>query len=635
MMGIVRWSFVSIAMLGGLCVFADESATSGSNCTFRSDPDRFLAAQARAFQDVNGRVMKTRLAGAFTARTVDPSSVTRRNYIDDEIFGKLQTSGVQAAGKSTDEEFFRRINLDLTGKIPTPADVRAFVADGNPNKRDDLVDKLLASNEFTDRWAIWIGDWLRNSASSVTSNSPQQLAGRNAMYKWIWFALAENKPVRQIAFDSVMSYGNNYDESTGNVNFISSMATPNGPIQDTYDAMLVKSATVFLGMGQYDCLLCHNGRGHLDALSLWGKNTARMDAEKMSAFFSRVNLVRWPTPAGVSTADAQLMWYYNSFTIDDVGTRTYDLNTTYGNRPNRTAVNGVSKLTPVYQFSGATPAGNNWRSEFAQNMVNDPMFSRNVVNRVWKQLFNLALADPVDGLDPARLDPANPPGDGWTFQATHPQLLEKMSKDFVANWYDLRVLIKTIVTSNAYQMSSRYDGSWDINNVPLFARHYPRRLEGEEVHDALVKATGVIPTYTQFNAGPVQSAMLLFDSVEPRSNGGVANFMNYFLRGNRDSTQRSQALTVQQQLALMNDNFVTPKLKVAASPVLQAIAKLTTNDAVVDEMFLTFISRKPDDTERTKALAYLAKATTATQKNAAIEDLAWVLVNKVDFLFSY
>lgn len=609
--------------------FAGDGA-GGVNCSFRADPDQFLSAQSHA------RAAVAQHAGKFRAAVtpVDPASLPRKNFIDDQIFGRLATEGVQSAPLSTDEEFFRRVNLDLTGRIPTPAAVRAFVADPAPDKRDKLVDQLLWTPEFVDKWAVWMGDWLRNSATSSVSQSQQQISGRNAFYKYIWASLTDNKSVKDIAAECVMSYGNNFDETTGNVNFISSTSTPGGPIQDTYDAMLVKSASTFLGLGQYDCLLCHNGRGHLDSLSVWGKNTNRIDAQRMAAFFARVNILGWrPAP---TTPPEQVLFYTNSFYLDDVLTRTYDLNTTFGNRPNRAAQNGVTKLTPVYQSGGGVPKSENWRAAFVDNMVFDPMFKRNVVNRVWKQMFGLALAEPVDGLDPARLDPNNPPPDGWDFQATHPQLLEQLAAQFGMANFDLRALIRLIATSNAYQLSSRYNSDWNVAYVPLFARHYPRRLDGEEVHDALAMSTGIFTNYTQQNwPSTVKWAMQLLDPVEPRNNGTAANFMNFFLRGNRDTSQRSGAVTVQQQLALMNDGFVTPKLKVAASSTLQNIAKLPSNDAVVEEMFLTFISRMPTDAERARALVYLNKATTAAQKNSAVEDLAWVLVNKVDFLYSY
>jgi hypothetical protein len=631
------------ALLAGSSVvctalFANDSAVSGANCTFKADPDRFLSAQSRARNEIVARTAKFRRASdAPRPRTVDARSIPHRNFIDDEIFGKLAAMNVPSAPLSSDEEFFRRINLDLTGRLPSPAEIRAFVADPDPGKRDRIIDQLLFSPQFVDKWVMWLGDLVRNSATNASSYSPEQLQGRTKFYKYLWDSLMNQKSLRDMAWEMVIAGGNNYDEDTGQVNFISSAGAPGGPVQDTYDAMLVKSATAFLGLSHYDCLLCHNGRGHLDQISLWGANTSRLDAQKMSAFFSRTNLTRWTPPAGTPQDVASQMYYYNSYSVTEVFNRSYGLSTNYGNRPNRTPAGNLTSITPVYR-NGQTPQDQGWRSEFGRLLVDDPMFAVNLSNRLWKQMFGLGLVDPVDGLDPARLDPANPPQPPWTLQATHPLLLQKLSKSFVDTWYNLRETLRIIVSSSAYQLSSQYDdAAWNASYVPLFARHYPRRLDGEEVHDAICSATGIFNQYAQFGWGTTVSyAMQLLDSVEPRNNLGNAQvFMNYFFRGNRDTTPRMQASSLQQELALMNDTFVTAKLKVNASPALQAIAKLQTNDAIIDELWLTFISRLPTSYERERASSYLAAAATTAQRNAAIEDLAWVLVNKVDFLFSY
>ncbi len=612
---------------------AGGDSASGANCTFQALPDRFLSAQSRARTEVFQRSKLLQMASMRRPTTV-ATDIPRRNFIDDEIFGAMAAAGVPSAPLATDEEFFRRLNLDLTGRLPSPAAIRAYVADPNPGKRYAAVDQLLWAPGFIDKWTMWMGDWLRNSATNSMSNTPQGLDGRNAFYKYLWVSVSDSKSLRDMAYEILTASGNNYEEASGNTNFLSSAGTPGGPIQDTYDTLLVKSATAFLGLGHYDCLLCHNGRSHLDQLSVWGKSVLREDAEKMSAFFARTNLVRWTPPAGTPASVTPTLFYNNSFSIQDVGTRTYDVSTNYGNRPNRVS-NPVLHLTPEYRGTGAKPADNNWRGAYASFVVDDPMFSRNIVNRVWKQMFNLALADPVDGLDPARLDVQHPPPAPWTFQATHPQLMDRLSQEFIRQNYSLRELLRTIVTSSAYQLSSEYDSEWKVDYVPLFARHYPRRLDGEEVHDAICTATGVFNTYVQWTQ-PVNYAMQLLDTVEPRTNTGNAQvFMNYFLRGNRDTQPRGQATSVQEAMALMNDSFVTNKIHMTASPVLQAVSKLATNDVIAEEMFLTFVSRKPSDGERAKAVGFLAKATTAAQKNAAIEDLAWVLINKIEFLFSY
>src|SRR5260370_27160106 len=123
------------------------------------------------------------------------------------------------------------------------------------------------------------------------------------------------------------------------------------------------------------------------------------------------------------------------------------------------------------------------------------MFARNFANRVWKVYFNLGLVDPVDTMDPDRLDPNNPPPDPWVLQASHPMLLEKLAKNFVDSGYNLREFIRPIVQSSAYQLSSRYDGDWKVDYVPLQARHYPRRLAGEQIYDAIWRATCISNKY--------------------------------------------------------------------------------------------------------------------------------------------
>ena len=568
-----------------------------------------------------------KLAGALprAASAAAPAdSIPRRNFIDDAIFGALAERRIPSARLTTDEEFFRRINFDLVGRIPGPDDVRGFVADTTPNKRDIAIDQLLYSPEFVDRWTMWLGDLLQNT--SVSSNVNRQNSGRDAFYGWIKNSVQIEKSLRDVAYEAMVASGNTFDGERGNANYVYGMTTPMGPIQDTYDTFLSRSAQTFLGLAYYDCLLCHNGRGHLNSISLWGSQVTRAETWQMSAFFSRVRIARNPSPVGQPL--------YNSADISDQTTGSYDLNTTYGNRPTRAAVGAMRTMTPVYR-DGRVPDGKgSWRSSFAGFLISDPMFARNIANRIWKQFFNLGLVDPVDTMDPLRLDPSNPPPAPWTLQATHPQLLENLSRALATRDFGLREFIRLIVESSAYQLSSRYEGDWSLEYVPLFARHYPRRLQGEEIADAIVKSTGVSGGYTVTGWGDFQVtwAMQLPDTV---TGGPAAAFMNTFLRGNRDTVQRSQAGSIQQQLTVMNDAFITNRTKISASPVLRAISQIGDNAGLVDQMFLTFLSRFPTAAERQAALDALKSSGSATARNNTIEDLAWVLINKLEFLFSY
>jgi hypothetical protein len=638
MTGTTRLLLTLTALTGFGLQGQDLSTVSGANCTFKRDPAKFQGQTERSIKAITSQLAaldKSRKTMKVSDLSVlDPSTVQHANFIDDQIFPALSAAGVQAAPISSDEEFFRRINLDLTGRIPAAADVLAFEADTTPNKRANLIETLLASSAFTDKWTMWLGDLLQNNVTAVAIN--RNVNGRNAFYQYIYNAMQAGESFKEMAYEIVTATGNNYDGPSA-AGFIVNGFAPGGPGQDTYDMSLVKTAQTFLGLDHYDCLLCHDGRGHLDALSLWGSKTTRTQAEQMAAFFARVTRPGFAFPTGTSTTDQQTNYYYQSVIIGDNTTAAYSLPTNYGNRPNRPMLGTVNSVSPVYR-TGETPGSGAWRAQFATLMVNDPMFSVNFANRIWKAMFNLGQVDTEDKLDPMRLDPNNPPAAPWTLQAFNPVLLSQLADTFVRSNYDLRGMLRFIANSSAYQLSSEYPGgTWDPSTAGLFARHYPRRMWGEEVHDAIAQSTGVFAKYTPRGfSSPVLWAMQMPDTSEPASNTNNANnFMNYFLRGNRDNVPRSSFPTILQSGALMNDSFMNTKFHMSQSPNLQAVAKLTTPAAQVQQLYLTFLSRLPTAAESTAAVAYLTAPTTAAAKNAALEDLAWSLINKLEFVFSY
>ncbi len=604
-------------------------AESGDNCTFRNAPDDFLDAQRRAIEATNSRVRQFPITRALSrnARIVEPTELRWNNFIDRAILGKAANARVQVAPLSTDAEFVRRIYLDLIGRAPKPAEIRAFLQDPNESKRDGLIDYLMSTPDFTYRWANWFGELAQNNRTSINVNLQNE--GRNSFYEYLRKSVYEEKSIKDMAIEMIAGSGNNYD--LGQTNFMVKTVTPGGPVQDRYDTAFSRAATVFLGMGHYDCLLCHDGRGHLEQLSSWGRRSTRLEAYKMSAFFSRSNL----TGRGNMGATNP---YSNSFDTNDRTTGTYDLNTNYGNRPNRVKNGTLVNISPEYRDGSTVSNTVAWRDAFANKLVRDPMFARNMTNRLWKQLFTMGLVEPVDQMDPARLDPKNPPPDPWTLQATHPELLDELSEFFVSSGYSLKDTVRLMVGSTAYQLSSRYEGDWKLEYVPLFARHYVRRLEGEEIHDTLVDASGLITEYPIGGYGDItlRYAWRMPDATEPQGNQGNARvFMDYFLRGNRDTSLRSQQVSIQQRLALMNDGFIYNRTRVATAPNLAAILKITDNAKMLEELYLAYLARVPNDTEKAKGLDFLAKATTAALRSVALEDLAWILLQKTDFLFNY
>jgi hypothetical protein len=601
-----------------------NGGASGENCSFRGDPDSYLNRVAREQALVFEHASRFGRAAAEHANTAAPADIPRRNFIDNAIFDKLVEAGVPSAAITGDAEFLRRVTLDLTGRIPSTAEVREFLADTSTDKRNRAIDRLLYSPAFTDRWTMWLGDLTGNVINNTNLN--RQVGGRNAFYHWMYNSLAQEKSLRDIVWQMVAASGNSFSAETGAVNYLLGSRQTMGPAQDIYDFMLYQVMERFAGMGHYDCLLCHDGRRHLDQLSLWGGQATRAEAQRLSSFFSRANIVR----VG-DVNDPQ----YNSYNLIDRPTGAYNLNTTTGNRPARQPIGSLRVVMPEYR-DGTVPGPEDWRGAFAGKLTDDPLFAINFANRLWKAMFGYGLVEPVDALDPARLDPDNPPPAPWTLQASHPKLLVALANELRSRNFQIREFLRVIAESSAYQLSARYDGAWDLSKVPLFARRYPRRLEGEEIHDAITRATGIATPYQVSGIDAAfEWAVQLPDPQEPRTNATSRLFMDAFLRGNRDTVQRTQSGSIVQQLALMNHTFVTTRLKVRASERLAAVAGSGDNAAAVDELFLMFLSRLPSPREKTEALTHLEIARTTAQRNTAVEDLAWVLVNKTEFLFSY
>ena len=193
-----------------------------------------------------------------------------------------------------------------------------------------------------------------------------------------------------------------------------------GPAQDIFDSQAANMADQFLGLAHVNCLLCHNGRGHLDSLSLWGSQTTRAQAWGLAAFMSHTWTRSIATPPDPNNPNAR----YNYYSLDKY-TTDYNLNTTTGNRPARQPIGTVKTITPAYLFDGQAPAkGEDYRVALAQCVTGDFQFARATVNYMWAAFFGRGIVDPPDQFDPARLDPDNPPPAPWTLQPSNARAAE-------------------------------------------------------------------------------------------------------------------------------------------------------------------------------------------------------------------
>jgi hypothetical protein len=562
---------------------------------------------------------------------VDATTIPRKNFIDESIFAKMASAGIQSAPLASDTEFLRRVTLDLTGRIPSAADVDAFVADGNPSKRDLKVDALIGSPEFIDKWTMFFGDLFRVDVQSPAFN--RDIQGRDAFYVYIKDAITRNKPYDQMARELIAASGDSFLQ--GEANWPLGNAVAMGPLQDTYDGQAVNLAAMFMGINSVDCLLCHDGARHLDSVNLWGSKQTRQNMWGLSAFFARVRMQRQV----VSTMPVQVAKYI----VSETATGEYQLNTTTGNRVARQPKNGVSVIAPSNPFaSGPLSAGTgiatgeSRRQAIARQITGDLQFSRATVNYVWEKFMVEAFVSPSNAFDLSRLDPTSPPPAPWTLQPTNPELLAALSTWFQQNRYDLRALMAMIAKSNAYQLSAVYPGTWNIAYVPYYARRYVRRLDAEEIHDAVTKATGILPTYTLAGGStlpPVQWAMQFPDTREPRSNGAVVQFLAPFGRGDRVTTFRRSDGSVLQALNMMNHMFIATRIHQnnQGSRVATLLSQNADAPTIIRQLFSNTLSRQPSSDE----LAQFTPMFQQQGNRVAAENLQWLLLNKMDFIFNY
>ncbi len=625
-----RWLLATGIFLVAACPGAsadDEYGTPHPECTyFGPQRERFLRSElglpgeGRSLSALTEQVVGALPPSGVrpTRSRTDPNRDTRQgNYIDQYIFAALRRWGVAPADPAGDAEFLRRVSLDLAGRLPNGQTVAEFVADPSPDKRARVIDQILQTPEWADRWAMFFGELYRNTITTAQLNRLQP--ARDQYHYYLLDSLRANKPYHQMARELISAGGSTWE--TGQANFSLSGRTTGGPPQDTYDTQAVDVSSMLLGISHLDCILCHDGAGHLDTLSMWGAAAKRADAWGMAAFFARTNLTQ---PGGGGRP-----W----MVVDEPPNGRYDLNTNSGNRPVRRAVAGPSFVAPQYLFGrgGGPEPGENWRAALARLVTGDFQFARATVNYIWREFLVVGLVEPPDQFDPLRLDPANPPPAPWTLQPSNPYLLDALARRFILNNYDLQALMRDIANSRAYQLSSRYNGSWNPEWEKLYARKLVRRLRAEEIHDAVVTSSLVGGGYSipGFRQPRIDFAMQLPDVVGvPGGAGG--QLLDSFLRGNRQDDDRRSDLTIQQALSLMNGPFVDPRTRNQNGTFLFRVFPLP-NDQLVDELYLNILSRYPTRAEREVAIRELA----AGNRTAQAEDLVWSLYNKVDFLFNY
>jgi hypothetical protein len=640
-----------IVTLGIACVVFTVSAQNQEQKQTTAPPvsaDDFQKAHQTVFGSETDKAAEaSRLTNSFAAAGSGiVGNVARKNYVDEAIFGRMDRDKIAHAPLASDQEFVRRLYLDATGLLPTPAQVREFVASNDANKRDKLIDSLVGSDDFADQWAWFWADLFQARNESFAYWFKQNLKA-DRPYNEIFGELVASPATKNASMIPTWAI---YSQSLYNALRATTATDPDNYYYanrlDWIDESTVNLGRVFLGINM-DCFSCHDAAGHTDSINLFLTTKKRSDFHQQAAFFGKVRPIATWSDRSKMPSSAQDV-------IDDLapGYKTDNDAPFYtmaeGRFPRKPAT-----YEPAFILTGEKPRpGMNPRQELARIAPTHIQFSRAAVNLVWGKLMVVGFVEPYDGFDLLRLDPNNPPPKPWTIQPTNPQLLDAMAKDFQANNYSLQHLFKTIMKSSAYQLSTQYPAEWKDAYVPYYARRFVRVLTGPEVADALAQVTGNLfsfnlkgQTVTRVkqlsnptglrggSAGRNNDAARLASVTPQRGNDGtaVSALMQAFFQSGRETppaaANRASAV---QAMMMMNSPAVTNRLRPETGLLQQLLKSGKSDPEVIEELFLTALSRTP-----TKEEVEVAQRVLQSNRNQGASDILWALLNTPEFLLNY
>ena len=498
------------------------------------------------------------------------------NEIDKHTFAMMKTLGIPPSGVSTDNDFIRRVYLDVIGTLPTPEEVRLFLLDEDQRKRSKLIDKLMVRDEFADFWTLKWGDLLRLKSEYPSNLWPNAV---QAYHRSIRDSIAGNKPYDQFVRELLVSSGSDFRDPP--VNFYRAFAKRDPQkLSDT-------TAMVFMG-ARTSCASCH-----AHPIEGWTVD----DNLKMAAFFSKVGYKK---------------------------TQEWKEEIVYFNPDGRLLSPGDRKLiTPAF-IDGSQPKlekDQDPRIVFADWLITEdnPWFAKNITNRIWYWLLGRGIIDAPDDIRST-----NPP--------SNPQLLNYLAKELIKSDYDLRHIYRLILNSRTYQLSSETN-KWNKADRAFFS-HYPvKRMTAEQTLDAVEQITGVYDSYSSRVPEPYTVLPKGHRAIELEDGSIGSSFLELFGRPSRDSafeSERNCEISMRQTMHFINSQHLQAKIN--ASPVIkQWIRSKIDNRQIVDRIYLSALSRYPTDEEKSTAIQYLAdKKRPRTQ---AIQDLAWAVLNTKEFMF--
>lgn len=517
----------------------------------------------------------------------------RNNVIDEHVFNKLATLRIEPSNLSSDAEFLRRVYLDAIGILPTPAEARAFLADARPDKRGKLIDALLDRPEFVDNWALFLGDLLQNRKER--DHDVRGAKGVRAFHEWIRKQVAANRPWDEMTREVLTAKG----ATTANpaVGYYVVTVGENG---EAHRSEVVASvAQAFLGT-RIGCAQCHN-----HPLERYTQD----DYYHFAAYFSRLRLDRHEPTSKPTTL------------LTNAGGDGKPRNDPVGVLQPRTGQ--FMKPQPLDRSTTAIKAEDDPRLHLATWMT-DPKneyFSGAMVNRLWKHYLGVGLVEPVDDLRAS-----NPP--------TNPGLWQALNEEFVGHRFDLKHLMRAILNSRTYQMTSATRPG-NATETRFYSHYYARRLPAEVLLDALSQSTGVPEQFDGYPLGIRAGQM--------PDTGLKSYFLPLFGKSERVTAcacERNGEVTMPQLLHLQNGQTVVNKIAHSDGRLNKLLRdKNQADDAIVEDLYLATLSSPAPAAIQAQVKKALADNRRPGEefrsREEVFRDLFWALLNSKEFSFNH
>ncbi|HTN74837.1 MAG TPA: DUF1549 domain-containing protein [Pirellulaceae bacterium] len=518
--------------------------------------------------------------GAAAAEPTAPAQLALT--LNQRLARELPATRDEAAGRCNDETYLRRVTLDLVGRNPSIAEITAFGLDPDPAKRALSAARLLADKNYGENWA----NYWRDVIMYRRSHDRAQIANA-ALTSYLTEELNKNTSWDKLASSFITAEGDVTEDGRAAI-FMAQEGRP--------EETVAEIARIFLGI-QIQCAQCHD-----HPTDRW----KREQFHELAAFFPRVAM----RPSLDKTKRT-----FEIVASDNFARFNRPMN---DNRFRGTAEHHMSDLEdptatgklmqPKFFVTGQTlkigSTDEQRRAELARWLTSpdDEWFAKAIVNRLWSELVGEGFYEPVDDIGPDR-------------ECSAPETLALLSEQFVASGHDLKWLMLTIVSTDAYQQRSQQ------RRTPAeqpFTANVAQRLRADQIYNNLIAALDLPDTAGGAGRGPYAA-----------NRSARGNFNTIF--GYDPSARRDEiASSIPQALAMMNSPAINGAINARGRTGLgQLLREVSDDRALITELYLKSLAREPSPSEVQTCLLYIKEVNNRAE---AFEDLQWSLVNSTEFL---